>query len=108
MVNVEQIVEAINVPEIRGAVNTVVNRSSTPAFDLIGYFSQLDSAKVLTSTERNKLADLLKKHDDVFVQRVMSLRTQHYMNTHLSPTQVEQAICSLLKIKYSPRLVSGF
>ena len=108
MVNVEQIVEAINVPEIRGAVNTVVNRSSTPAFDLIGYFSQLDNARVLTSTERNKLADLLKKHDDIFVQRVLSLRTQHYMNTHRSPTQVEQAICSLLNIKYSPRLVSGF
>ncbi len=46
MVNVEQIVDAVNVPEIKEAVNAVVARRSNPAYDLIGYFSHLDSASV--------------------------------------------------------------
>ena len=104
MVNVEQIAEAISVPEIKEAVNAVVDQRSTPAFDLIAYFNQLNIAKTLTQVERDKLYSLFKKHDDIFVQRVLSMRTQYYMNTHRSKAQVEQSICSLLGVKYIPRL----
>ena len=100
MTNIEDVVSAINVREIRGSVNAVVERGGTPAHDLIGYFSQLDGAMQLTDRERSKLAELLKKHDDAFVKRVLSMRTQHYMNTHHSPAPVEQSVCSLLKVKY--------
>ena len=100
MTNIEDIVSAINVREIRGSVNAVVERGGTPAHDLIGYFSQLDRAMQLTDRERSKLAELLKKHDDAFVKQVLSMRTQHYMNTHHSPAPVEQSVCSLLKVKY--------
>lgn len=105
MVNIEQIVDAINVPEIREAVNAVVNRKSTPAYELVGYFSQLDRANELTDGERNKLQGLMKKYDDVFVHRVLSMRTQHYMNTHHSKAMIEQAMCSIMNIKYVPRMV---
>ena len=106
MTNIEDVVSAINVREIRAAVNIVVERGGTPAHDLIGYFSQLDAAMQLTIRERSKLAELLKKHDDAFVKRVLSIRTQHYMNTHRSAAQIEQSVCSLLKVKYVPRLLA--
>ena len=105
MVNIEQVVEAFNIPEIREAIESVVEKNSTPAYELIGYFSQLDSATQLTSRERDSLESLLKKHDDLFVQRVLSIRTQFYMNTHRSRTPIEQAFCSLLEIRYRPRLL---
>ena len=105
MTNIEDVVNAINVREIRGSVNAVVEQGGTPAYDLIGYFSQLDGATQLTDRERSKLAELLKKHDDAFVKRVLSMRTQHYMNTHHSPAPVEQSVCSLLEIKYVRRML---
>ena len=105
MVNLEQVVDAFNIPEIREAIDSVVRGNSTPAFDLIGYFSQLDSATELTSEERNTLARLLDVHDDEFIKRVLSIRTQRYMNTHRSRASAEQAICSLLKIRYRTRML---
>ena len=103
MVNIEQIVDAINVPEIIEAINNVVIQGATPAYDLIGYFSQLDSAQALSQRERDKLGLLLKKNKDTFVQRVLSIRTQDYMNTHRGSAMIEQSICSLLGIKYIHR-----
>ncbi len=105
MINIEQIVDAVDVPEISEAVNAVVRRIATPAYDLIGYFSQLDRAKELTTAERDSLKALLRKHDDVFVQRVLSIRTQHYMNTHRGRVPVAQSMHSLLKLKYQPRVL---
>ena len=70
MVNIEQVVEAFNIPEIREAIESAVDKNATLAYDLIGYFSRLDSATELTNRERDSLESLLKKHDDLFVQRV--------------------------------------
>ena len=107
MINIEEVVDAINVRDIRGAIDAVVDRHTTPAHDLIGYFTLLDGARELTQKERDKLADLLKKHDDAFIRRVLSIRTQHYMNTHRSRARVEQSMCSLLRLKYAPRMLTG-
>ena len=100
MINIENAVSAINVPEIRGEVSRVVDQKATPAYDLVGYFSHLDSASALSPGSRKRLASLLKKHDDPFVKSVLSIRTQHYMNTHSSKAMIEQSICSLLNIEY--------
>ena len=105
MVNIEQVVSAINVPEIGEAVDAVVSDKATPAYELVGYFNQLDNTNELTETERGKLALLLKQHDDMFFKRVLSMRTQHYMNTHRSKAMAEQAICSLLDIQYRHKIV---
>ncbi len=107
MMNVEQAVHAVNVPTIREAVDTVVAKNRTPAYDIFGYFNEIDSAEELTTDERDKLAALYKDHRDQFVKRVLSIRTQAYMNTHRSRTSVEQSICSVLGIKYMPRPISG-
>lgn len=107
-VNVDQIVDAINIPEIKESVNIVVSRRSTPAYDLIGYFSQLGGANGLTKTERDNLVYLLNTHrDNIFVRSVLSLGTQQYMNTHRSNTMIEQSICDLLKIEYRPLRLRG-
>ena len=105
MTNIEKIVSAINHQEIRKVVNDVVRKKSTPAYDLIGYFSQLDSAEEFTEAMKKKLGELLKKHDDQFLKGVLSIRTQHYINTHRSKTRIEQSVCSLLDIKYRQRTV---
>ena len=104
MLNVKKIVGAINHPEIREVVNEVVHRRATPAYELIGYFSQLDSATKLTKEIKRELSILLKKHDDRFLKSVLSIRTQHYLNTHCSDVSIEQSVCSLLSIRYAPRL----
>ena len=101
MLNVNKIVSSINVPEIREVVNEVVQEKSTPAYDLIGYFNYLDSAEELTNGTKQELENLLKKHHDLFFKRVLSIRTQHYMNTHRSDVLIEQSVCSLLNIRYS-------
>lgn len=101
MGNVEKIVNSINVPDIREIVHEVVQQQSTPAYDLIGYFNHLDSVEKLTGGVRRELDTLLKRHNDFFLRRVLSIRTQRYMNTHRSPVPIEQSVCALLNIEYS-------
>lgn len=106
MVHIEQAVSAVSVPGIRDAVEAVVTRNGTPAYDIFGYFYELDSAATLTRNVRDKLDRLYTTHSDDFVKRVLSIRTQWYMNTHHSKTNIEQSICSVLGIPYRPRLKS--
>ena len=103
MVNIEKIVQAINVPELQEVIQEVVRRRGTPAFDLIGYFTQLDGAQKLTAKEKSVLDGLWKKHRDAFIKRVLSIRTQYYMNTHKGDVRVEQAVCARLNITYRTR-----
>ena len=107
IMNLEHIVRSINVPEVSDSIHKVAELTGTPAYDMISYFTLLDAAPQLTQKERKELTRLWKKHEDQFIRGVLSLRTQHYMNTHRSKTAVEQSICSLLGIKYLPRLVPG-
>ena len=101
MTNIEKIVSTVNVPEIREVVHEVVREQSTPAYDLIGYFNHLDSVAKLNNGVRRELDTLLKNHKDFFLRRVLSIRTQHYMNTYRSDESIEQSFCSLLTISYS-------
>ena len=105
MINIEYVVSTMNIPEIRQAINSVVRWNKTPAYDLIGYFTRLDTAVELTDSLKEELSRLLDRHDDPFIRSVLSIRTQHYMNTHRSPAPIEQANCARLRIKYLPRLI---
>ncbi len=104
MINIEKIVVALNKPELNQLVKRIVEKKSTPAYDLIDYFSKLDSVEIFGNNESNQLADLLKKHDDKFIKRVVSIRTQHYLNTHDIRAPIEQSVCNTLKIPYKPRM----
>ena len=106
MVNVENVVSSVRHPEIREVVKDVVRKRNSPAYDIVGYFSALDSAEELTEATSKYLETLLKKHTDPFVKGVLSMRTQHYMNTHRSRASVEQKVCSLLDVSYRHRLGS--
>ena len=103
MGHIEAVVAAINVPEIQESIETVVRQRSTPAYDLIGYFSLLDGAIELKELQRDALVRLLKTHKDGFIRRILSLRTQHYMNTRRSRARIEQSICQYLQIEYRAR-----
>ena len=107
MLNIERIVGTINFPEIRPAIKNIVERTDSPAFDVIGFFAQLDTAQELGNPEKTALTKLFKKHEDPFVRRVLSIRTQRYMNTHRSNVRIEQAICALLGIKYVRKLIQS-
>ena len=104
MVNVEHVVSAVSHTEVREIVREVVKKKATPAYDIVGYFSALDSAEELTDAMRKHLETLLKEHSDPFLKGVLSIRTQHYMNTHRSKAVVEQKVCSLLGVPYRHRL----
>ena len=100
MINIEHAVQAVGVPGVREAVEDVVEQNGTPAYELFGYFCKLDSGEQLTWQTREDLASLYNRHRDEFVRRVVSIRTQWYMNTHRSSTRIEQSICSFLGVKY--------
>lgn len=107
MTNVELVVNAISHKEIEPIIYDLVRRKDTPAYDIIGFFSALDSADKLTPKLRRELQRLLKRHDDSFVRNVLSIRVQHYMNTHRSSAKIEQGVCSDLKIRYRHRILAG-
>ncbi len=105
MMNVESIVASVNVPEVRQSIHSVAEQVSTPAYNLISYFTLLDAASELTEKEKTELNKLFDKHHDPFIRQVLSMRTQHYINTHRSNYQIEQSICSLLQIPYRARII---
>ena len=106
MINIEKIVWELNKPEIRPLVENVVRRRGTPAYDLISYFLRLDTVAEFSNKDKEKLKSLLLKHRYDFFRKVISLRTQMYLGTHQVKRAVEQGVCSLLRIKYRPRLKS--
>ena len=104
MMNVRKVVGALNGPEISELVEGLVRRKNTPAYDLIGYYHRLDTIDQLTAGDLKELRRMMKKHPYLFLRRVISLRTQHYLNTHAVEGRLEQAVCSELGIRYRARL----
>ena len=100
MNNIEAIVSLIRYREIKAIVSEVAKNKGTPAYDIIQYFSALDTATELTKGLNKRLSKLIRKHNDPFISGVLSIRTQHYINTHRSKAVVEQKTCSLLGIPY--------
>ena len=107
MLNIESVVRTIGFAEIREIVENVVKRVGTPAYEMIGYFASLDGAAEMTPDVVRQLKRLLAKHQDGFVKGVLSVRTQHYINTHRSPVNVEQSVCAVLGIRYRHRLMEA-
>lgn len=105
MMNIERIVSSVNKPELQGILKNIRDRMKTPAYDLIYYFSALDVANSFDKPQKDQLAELLSRYDKkdmAFMHRVLSLRTQFYINTHKIKAQIKQAISSLLEIEYKP------
>ena len=108
IINITRLVRSINIPALKEVLDEIVCEKNNPSYDLIGYFSQLDRIEELEKKEKEDLRKLLKIHgNNDFVKKVLSLRTQYYMNTHRTKEPIQQAICSLLGIKYVPKFVSS-
>ena len=107
MNSIETAVQAVSVPAIREAVSSVVTRHNTPAYKILGYFCELDNAEELTTAERDSLKAIYPDHSTDFVGKVLSLRTQMYLNTHRNKPDITQSICSTLGIQYTPRRAIG-
>jgi TIR domain-containing protein len=102
MNNIEKIVTAVSKPELRGIIQNIRDRNETPAFDVIHYFYSLDVSDSFGEDEKRHLQALLEKYDSKdlsFLQRILSLRTQHYINTHKIRAPLKQSVKSLLEIE---------
>ncbi|CAH1210062.1 hypothetical protein NTGBS_820007 [Candidatus Nitrotoga sp. BS] len=100
--NIEKIVSALSKPELREIMQHIRDKNDTPAFDVIYYFYSLDVANSFDDHQKNELRRLVEKYEGKemqFLQRILSLRTQHYLNTHKVRAPIKQAVSSLLKIE---------
>ena len=103
MIHIEKVVATLNSPELREIVDAVAETKGTPAYELIRYFLRLDTARELSDGDCREMTRLLKENDYPFIQKVVSLRTQLYMNTHRIKTPLKQKICAALGIPFSER-----
>lgn len=98
--NLDMVARAVSVPAILEAVNVVVERKETPAYQLVGFLSLIQCAERLTTAHVGEVKRLRKSSENRFFKMAVSLMAQAYMNTHTSATSVEQAMCAALGIKY--------
>lgn len=109
MSNIEKIVSALSKPELREIVQKIRDKNDTPAFDVIYYFYSLDVSDSFEEHQKIELERLLEKYDSkemLFLQRILSLRTQHYINTHKIRAPLKQSISALLRIEdHSKKLI---
>lgn len=101
MGNLEKLVAAISKPELRDLVKEIRKNKNTPAFDVIYYFYLLNVGDSYGEQHKTELAQLIEKYDTnnlKFLQRILSLRTQQYFNTHLVKEPIKQSVRNLLSL----------
>lgn len=100
---IEKVVDAINKPELKDIICQLVNNKNTPAYHMIKYFYLLDTSKFFDESLKDEFENTLKNYSEdkhLFLNRIISLRTQHYERTHKIKEKYRQSIFSLLKIPY--------
>tara|TARA_R110001599_G_scaffold353156_1_gene590469 strand:+ start:3879 stop:5429 length:1551 start_codon:yes stop_codon:yes gene_type:complete len=107
MTSIEHVVTAISKPGIKEIIDNISEDKNTPAYEMINYFYSLDTATKFDEKNRDQLSSIINKYDRkkyFFLHKTLSLRTQHYLNTHAVKTPINQSVCSLLQIQYKKRL----
>ncbi|WP_147418247.1 hypothetical protein [Salinisphaera sp. Q1T1-3] len=105
MSHVEKIVSSLAKPELHEVIQEMKEDSNTPALDIIHYFHSLDTSVKFNNRQLALLKDLVKKYsrpDLIFVKKVLSIRTQHHMNTHSLTGPQTQAIRAALALDRKP------
>ena len=100
---VEKAVCAINKPELKEIVRDLVKSKKTPAYDLIQYFYLLDTSEKFEEKLKKELELILNEYPsdkDVFLNRLISLRTLHYERTHRIKENYRQSIFTSLEVEY--------
>lgn len=107
--SVEKSIQAINKPELKYIVFEISEKKSTPAYHIIRYFYLLDTCSNFDSELKKQLEFVTKKYnknEHPFINRMISIRTQHYESTHRIKESYRQAIFSTLKIGYKkPKVI---
>lgn len=101
--SIEKSVKAINKPELREILTELVSEKNTPAYDLIKYFYLLDTSSKFDENLKGELEYMVREYSrdrSIFLNRIVSIRTQHYEKTHKIKEKYRQSIFSLLKLKY--------
>ena len=102
MHTIEHITYTLSVKEISDLVAEMV-KDKSPAHELIRYFSILNTTGKFSASEKEHFSNLYKKYQkNLFIQRVISLRTIYYFNTHEIEYKIKQSICSQIGISYTP------
>ena len=104
MAHIGHIVNAVNIPEVRNAVDEVVEEAETAAYDVVGYVNALGSTNSFQNRELQKLRQVWRRNRDVFIRRIISLWTQKHLNTHYVEDSMEQSIHATLGIDHVPRV----
>jgi len=95
----EKIVDSMNKPEIKEILDNMCARKDTPAYDLIHSFYSIDIADEFSGFHQALISKMLTKHrKNKIFRRVLSLRMQHYINTHKIREPRKQSLLSLLGI----------
>ncbi len=105
MGNIEKAVSSINKREVKELIFEIKEEKNTPAYDLIYYFYMLDSSLTFSEAKKKLLIEILGKYnskDYFFMNKVLSIRTQYYFNTHSVKAILKQEISSLLGVEYKP------
>lgn len=101
--SIEKSVKAINKPELREIVIDLVNRKESPAYHLIKYFYMLDTSSKFDENLKQELEFMVKHYTrdkSVFLNRIVSIRTQHFERTHRVRESYRQSIFSLLGLEH--------
>lgn len=97
---IEKIVDSMNKPEIKEILDNMCAQKDTPAYDLIHSFYSIDVADEFSGVHQTLISKMLTKHrKNKILRRVLSLRMQHYINTHKIREPRKQSLLSLLGIR---------
>ena len=101
--SVEKSVKAINKPELREIVSELAVKNDSPAYHLIKYFYLLDTSSKFDENMKKELEYMIRTYSrdkSIFLNRIVSIRTQHYEKTHRIQEKYRQSIFSLLRLQY--------
>jgi len=101
--SVEKSAKAINKPELREIITDLVSEKNSPAYHLIKYFYMLDTSTQFDENLKQEFEFMIKNYTrdkSIFMNRIVSIRTQHYEKTHRIKEKYRQTIFSLLKLKH--------
>ena len=109
VVLLSRIASQLNKRELQELVQEALG--DDPANDIIRYFVWLAGEdRFLEGKRASQQADVLRlrklwnRHSDKMVRRIISLATQHYINTHATAAQAKQAVTATLQSDAAPGL----
>ena len=100
-----RIADSVGKKELRPVIKDTVRRRGTMAYEMIGVFHALGAAEKVSEPIVNDIIRLLRRCDrehNRIAWRLVSLRTQRYLNTHQVEWRLRQRLYAELRLDYRP------